>query len=191
MSIEDQIALVAKINEATKDIPDEETRKLAFRSLLTSAGLAAPSAAAKATAFVDQSITEGEGTVNDVRKVKRSRGASAKGAPAIDPELNLEPDGRQTFGEFVKKRVLKSKIDQISAAIYYLREVLKLEKVGEQQAATCFKDQGWDWPSDFRNTISQGKRDKRFHYDGFDDIKLTAVETNSIKKENAPSDVGA
>ncbi len=185
MNIEEEIALVAKINEATKDIPDEETRKMAFKSLLAKAGLAT-------IGFPDQRVAAKESVADDTyppkKTAKKSRLGSGKGTPDIDPDLNLEPEGKPSFGDFVQKRTLKSHIDKISGAIYYLRHVLDVEPVGIRQAATCYQDQNWDWPTDFKNMISQGKKAKRFVYEDFDDLKLTAIETNAMRKESSPSD---
>lgn len=181
MDIENAITLITKINEATKDIPDEETRKTAFRILMTKAGLdgALPTQASNAAApkVVADAPENGE------KKAKKTKSSMSKGAPDIDADLNLEPEGKPSFGDFVQKRKLKGHLDQFSAAIYYLREILKIDQVGEKQVATCYKDRNWNWPADFKNTFSQGKSAKRFVYEAFEDVKLTAVEVNKMRRE--------
>lgn len=47
VDIESEIALIAKINEATKDIPDEETRIMSFKALLAKTDLGGTAAPAK------------------------------------------------------------------------------------------------------------------------------------------------
>lgn len=130
---------------------------------------------------VDRSKAETQ--EKDSRQKGGKRSSKASSVPNIDANLNLEPADKMHFGDFVGKRDLSSAIDKICGSIYYLRNILELDPVGPDQIATCFIQVSWDWPANFKNTISKGKSARRLVYDSMDDIKLTTTETNAMRKE--------
>ena len=180
--IDKEIALIAKINEATQCIPDEETRKLAFKTLLERAGLG-EAIKANTSASSEKGKKARGSEEKKPKRVSKKGNSGSKRAPDIDPELDLEPNDKQPFETFADKRDLKSHKDKICASVYYLRNVLSVDAVGAAQVATCFKAKDWDWPADFKNQISQCKTARRLVYESMDDLRLTATETNSMKKE--------
>ena len=66
----------------------------------------------------------------------------------IVKELNLRPQGRQTFKEFATEKQPRSNNEKCTIAVYYLQHVLGAEAINVNHVYTCYKEAGnWKVPN--------------------------------------------
>lgn len=70
----------------------------------------------------------------------KSKTAKSKETISIDKDLNLRERGKKSFKDFYDEKQPKSAMDFNTVAIYYLSQILELDKITANQVYTCYKE---------------------------------------------------
>ena len=101
---------------------------------------------------------------------------------SLDKSLNLRPDGKESLKDFANKYNLDSSSKQIIIIVYYLKEILGLQKVNGNHVYTGFEELNIRIPKSLPQLIINAKgRDGWLDYESNDDIKLSIQGRNVIK----------
>jgi hypothetical protein len=77
----------------------------------------------------------------DVSAKPQRKSKTKRNLPSLDlvKDLNLHPEGKPHFAEFVAQKQPQKQQDQICVYLYYLRKILEIEGVTANHIFTCFK----------------------------------------------------
>jgi hypothetical protein len=103
------------------------------------------------------------GQVAEPSKKRRSRSAgkkTPKPSASIVKDLNLRPEGGQSFSEFATEKKPTTNQQKCTVAVYYLSRVLGVVGINTDHVFTCFKDARWRVPSDLYHTLVSTAYDK-------------------------------
>lgn len=91
-----------------------------------------------------------EKTIKRSRKItkKRKDGAKPNHKVSLVKELNLKPDGKKSFKDFVQEKAPESNYEKCVVAVYYLQIEIGLEGITPNHVLTCFKNVNWRLPND-------------------------------------------
>jgi hypothetical protein len=106
--------------------------------------------------------------------------AKTKSSHTMLSELNLKPDGKQSFYDFVKTKNPSSDITKCVVSVYYIERLLG-EAVSTDHVYTCFKTMGWRIPSNLDNKLYQISSVKGWLMTSdMSNIKVTAKGENLV-----------
>ena len=128
--------------------------------------------------------------VNKKRATPRGGGDSSARTKATPPsivkDLNLKPQGKESFADFIKKKEPTSQHAQCLVA-YYLRNTAAVKAVGTDHVYTCFKVAGWRVPANLRNVMQVAASTKGWlDTSNMSDIKVTIHGDNYIEHDLKP-----
>ena len=106
---------------------------------------------------------------------------------SIVKDLNLKPNGKESFNDFADKKKPTSNQEKCVVAVYYLKKELVLPNISINHIYTCFKDAKWRVPADLVNTL-QYIASQRGWLDTSNstDIKLTTLGENLVEHDLPP-----
>jgi hypothetical protein len=107
----------------------------------------------------------------------------AKSVISMDKTLNLAPQGKQSAVQFAAAKAPTNVREKCVVAVYYLRDVIELEKVSAQAVFTFFKSVQWPAPADLKNTLQQAGSVGWLDTANSDDIKLTSLGENLVEHD--------
>jgi hypothetical protein len=100
------------------------------------------------------------------------------------PEVDFRSTGQQSLIDFAADRRLRNKNDQNLVAVYYLEQILGLQKITVDHVRAAYKECNWREPSSLlhslQNTASQKSWISTRH---MDDIRTTSTGANTVEKE--------
>lgn len=111
---------------------------------------------------------------------------------AMVKTLNLKPNGKKSFNEFVEEKKPSSNLEKCVIAVHYVANVLNESPVSADHVYTCYKIQGWRIPSDLDNTLAYTASQKAWiDTSNMSDIKLTTHGDNLVEHDLPKKTVGA
>ena len=104
--------------------------------------------------------------------------------PKIVPDLDLKPKDKMILKDFFSQYELSSFSDKILVIVYYMKEILKIDKVGPDYIYTGLRDVNEKSPNAFKQAILDTKSKKGWiQYESIDDINLTMPGRNHLEHE--------
>lgn len=100
-------------------------------------------------------------------------------------ELNLHPQEKKSAQDFVAEKQPTNTKQKCVVALYYLLNILELEKVGIDHIYTFFKGVNWPAPANFANTLHQAGTEGWLDTKDSTDYKITSSGDN-IVEHNLP-----
>ena len=102
-----------------------------------------------------------------------------------DKTLNLYPDGKKSFEEFVTEKAPADKAYEHNlVAVYWLTQVADVEAATSDQIYSCYRSVSWKLPHDLRNSLSQTASHKGWlDTKDADDIKITPQGLNFVERQ--------
>lgn len=88
--------------------------------------------------------------------------------------------------DFAKGKSPTNVLQKCVVAVYYLRDMCKLEKVSANAVFTFFKHLSWPLPNDLKNTLQQAGTAGYLDTANSDDIKLTSMGENLVEHSLPP-----
>lgn len=117
---------------------------------------------------------------------KGSKKSKAKSIIALDKSLNLSPSGKKSAAQFATEKSPANSMQKCVVAVYYLRDILELEKISVSMVYTVFKTLGWVVPADLKNTLQKAGSEGWLDTGDAEDIKLTSMGENLIEHSLPP-----
>lgn len=119
-----------------------------------------------------------------------STGTKAKTKPTGDvkflTDLNLRPKGKDSLKDFAAKYDIKSGEELTLMIVYYLKEILKEQKVTINHIFTAYRELGEKIPQHFRQTLTNQKNRKNWiDVTDWEDIKYTIPGMNHMEHDIA------
>ncbi len=104
--------------------------------------------------------------------------------PLVNPDktLLLNPDGKESFAEFIAQKRPQSHIEKYVVCVYWILEVAENPKATVAQIVTCYNAAKWKLPTDPRNMASQAGRKELDNTDGLDNIRLSTLGRNMVSE---------
>ena len=112
---------------------------------------------------------------------KGKSGKKAKTIISMDKTLNLSPSGKESAVTFSAAKAPSNVMEKCVVAVYYLRDIIELEKVSTQGVFTFFKTAQWPVPTDLKNTLQQAGTKGWLDTADSEDIKLTSLGENLVE----------
>jgi hypothetical protein len=121
--------------------------------------------------------------VRTTKTTKRAKSSSKNKSTAyIIKDLNLTPNGKQSFKSFVEEKQPKSNQEKCTVTVYYLRNELELENVSTNHIFTCYKSIGNWRVTDIYNIVAlTASRKGWLDTSDMNNIKLTPHGENLVK----------
>lgn len=111
-------------------------------------------------------------------KKKASKTVSA------DRTLDLRPDGKQPFADFVAQKNPVSNHEKNVVSVYYLTEVLGQQTATVSQVMSCYDDRSWRTPNNIKNSLSVTATSKGWlNTQNFEEIGLEVKGRNHVKHD--------
>lgn len=100
-------------------------------------------------------------------------------------DLDLRPQGKQSFQDFIDEKMPISNEDKYVAVVYYLSEILEIDTVTISQIGTVFRlTKSWKEPTDVSSGLrTASSRKGTLDTKSYDNIKLTPTGRNFIEHE--------
>lgn len=109
-------------------------------------------------------------------------------AMTIVRELNLRPEGKLSWRDFHEQKQPVTQEHTITVAVYYLKCILKVDKLTPQHVFTCFKDANIRTPKHLPQAIRDiSKRKGWFDTSERGNIKITNHGENFVEHDLPPS----
>ncbi|MDB4733567.1 hypothetical protein OAF42_03895 [Planctomicrobium sp.] len=101
----------------------------------------------------------------------------------IVPELDLHQPGVQSFNDFYERHKHETQHEQITLSVFYLEQILNLEKIDSNHVYTCLEEVNEKCPNDLpqvmRNCVSKKKWIQKGEKPGI--FKMTMPGINYVK----------
>jgi 6-pyruvoyl-tetrahydropterin synthase len=122
------------------------------------------------------------------RSTLKAGSGGSKAKPTGDikflTDLNLRPNGRDSLKDYSAKYDIKTGEELSLMIVYYLKEVLKEEKVTLNHLFTAYKELGKKIPQHFRQTLTNQKNAKNWiDVSDWEDIKYTIPGMNHMEHD--------
>lgn len=103
-----------------------------------------------------------EKTIKNNPKIPKKRKGGKKSNHTVSQvkDLNLKPDGKKSFKDFVQNKAPESISEKCAIAVYYLKNEIGLEEVTPNHVFTCFKNVNWRPPSDLYLSLAYTSSEK-------------------------------
>ena len=92
----------------------------------------------------------------------------------LDKSLNFKPSGKISLYDFIEKKNPKTLQEKTVVFVYWLKEVAECDKVGVGQIYTCYREMGWEAPSNPANQLSKIAKERKW----LDSSDTSNVELN-------------
>jgi hypothetical protein len=103
---------------------------------------------------------------------------------AADRRLNLRPEGKQAFADFIGVMQPASNNERNVVSVYYLTEVLGQPSVSLAQIVSCYDDRDWRIPADVKNSLQQTASVQGWiNTENSDEIVLEVKGRNHVKHD--------
>lgn len=107
----------------------------------------------------------------------------AKTTISMDKTLNLKPSGKISAEAFAAQKMPTNAREKCVVAVYYLRDVIEMEKVTAQAVLTYFKHLHWPVPSNLKNMLAQAGSAGWLDTADSDDLKVTSSGENLVEHD--------
>lgn len=118
-------------------------------------------------------------------KPKRSSGPGAATGYRFDPSLNLRPEGKPSFSDFVAERLPTTNEEKVAIAVYYLEHVLGVPAVTSHLVGSVFRmADGWRESKNIKSLLRNTSfRKGTISTADMDDIHTTAHGRNFVEHD--------
>jgi hypothetical protein len=116
---------------------------------------------------------------------RRKAGGNGRVDWAMVHTLNLMPDGKQSFDEFIEEKQPKSNEDKYAVAVYYLQEIMGLSPVTKNEIGTLFRlTKSWKEPAKVLTGLrTTSSRKSTVLATNPEDISITPQGRNFVEHE--------
>jgi hypothetical protein len=113
------------------------------------------------------------------------RGKAVRSDWKMVKDLDLNPNNKQSFDDFIKEKEPKSNEDKYPAVTYYLSEILEVGKVTIDHIGTVFRlTKSWKEPTDLAAGLRvASSRKGTIDTSSYDDIKVTPAGRNFVEHD--------
>lgn len=85
-----------------------------------------------------QPLSEPTGKAKPARKARTGR-SSGRTTPEIVHELNLHPDGKTSFPDFIAEKRPNTNEEKYAVVVYYLEKILEIKPISDGHVAAVFR----------------------------------------------------
>jgi hypothetical protein len=164
LSYESMLKRMGEIASAVNTFSSEAVQQAAFAALLEAAGgsvrtpsphLAESVTSTRQQGKSRQQLEEPRSVEHDSKaKRRKPREGVSSGKIEIIRDLDLRPEGKPSFADFVAQKQPKSNEDKYAVTVYYLEQILGLSAISESHIATVFRmTPGWREPENIRTGL--------------------------------------
>lgn len=183
----DELDALKAISERLEKLSnDERSRVLAWLSAKYSGAPASLVGPAHHIPASNVSLKAPKKGKSGLKSAKAKGKGKSKSIIALDKTLNLSPSGKQSFVQFAAEKSPSSVKQKCVVAVYYLRDIIELEKVSVSAVYTAFKTIGWVIPADLKNTLQQAGSEGWLDTSDAEDIKLASMGENLVEHSLPP-----
>lgn len=148
-----EVDAIKSVNDALSNLdPSEQARVLNWAIAKFTPTIPIPSSVPSVN-LESQVNKSPDQSVPPITKPKTSK--KSKSVLKQIKELNLHPDGKESASVFCSKKSPTNVKQKCVVSVYYLRDIVGLDKVSVDHVYTFFKSVGWPVPSDLPNTLQQ------------------------------------
>lgn len=136
--------------------------------------------------LIEETPVENEDDALDEEFSTRERKPTKKRKPpkmSLVKTLNLIPEGKKSFRDFVEEKNPTSQMEQVTVSVYYLKKILDLENVTADYVYTCLDHADLRIPNDLPQIIRNTASRKGWVETGEDDILLTTMGKNHVEHD--------
>ncbi len=120
------------------------------------------------------------------KKDSKTKSSSKKQKTTLSlvKDLNLSPEGKKVFKDFIEEKKPKSNQEKCTVSVYHMQHNLELTDIGTNHIFTCYKIGKWRVPADLDNTLKVTASQKGWldTSDG-NNIKTTTLGENLIEHD--------
>ncbi|SRR6266849_6744400 len=190
-SLDDLLKRMPEIATAVNAFSSETVQQRAFDALLSTI----PIARSTATSTPEVAHTNGSNGHIKTRRRRSKVDASTdlgdvterrrrkSGSPKTVGDLNLRPDGKASFRDFVAAKAPSGALEQNVVAAYYVKQELSLEPISIDHIHTCYLNAEWRLPANLQNSLSKSAMKGWLNTSDQDDIQLTAQGINLVRHD--------
>jgi len=132
----------------------------------------------------EESKTTQKKSNKSIKKKPGHKSSKNKTMHTMIKNLNLRPNGKESFNDFVEKKQPANNLDKCIVIIYYLINILKEESVSSDHVYTCFKMKQWRVPAKLKDTLYWVASQKAWlDTTSTSDIKLTTQGENYVEHD--------
>ena len=190
MPVVTEIDALKTVDEALSVLNDEELVRVlswvnskflgSFNSPVQSVEFFAPK---KQEAKQSYSETQTRQKTSSKAKSKTKSTRKTKTSYKQIKELNLYPNEKPSAQDFVAEKQPTTKKQQCVVAVYYLLEILEIDKVNIDHVYTFFKSCHWELPANLSNMMHQAGSAGWLDTADSEEIKLTPMGENLVEHE--------
>lgn len=120
---------------------------------------------------------------NPARKARRRNGSKAPKSVAHDTQIELFPEGKQSFKDFATEKAPASMNERYAVAVYWILRVAELPTASVAQVMSCFMTADWRLPSDPVNAGSQSRKAGYLSSAKSEDLQVSSIGVNLVKSD--------
>jgi len=179
------------VQEALKTMVSAMSRPVRVISELRSNGGAALLTQEAGAEELDEAIeqpqvTEDPDDYSAASSARKTRGTGKKidrnAGIELVPDMDFRPSGKQTFKDFLEEKNPANDLETVLVAVYYLRHLMVITKVGPDHVMTAFKEAGKAIPVDLKQTIRNIKKSKAWlNFTDIKDVRTTTQGDNFVE----------
>jgi hypothetical protein len=191
------LARMPKIAAAVNEFKAEAIQQSVFNALLAAYGFkVAQAALSGATQEIEPlqghepdpvTMTAGEVSPNAKTRSSLKRKASSGGGAQTFKflrELDLRPQGKKSFFDFVAEKAAASNEDRFAVTVYYLEEILELPAVTADHVGTSFRMVSeWREPADVKAALRVASSRKGTITSDPENLRITPHGRNFVEHE--------
>jgi hypothetical protein len=166
LSFESMLKRMGEIAAAVNTFSSEAVQQAAFAALLEAAGgsvhtpslhSAEPPTSTRQHSKSRQQLEEPRPVEHDSKaKRRKPREGVSSGKVEIIRDLNLRPEGKPSFADFVAQKQPKSNEDKYAVVVYYLEQILGLSAISKSHIASVFRmTSGWREPENISSGLKK------------------------------------
>lgn len=118
-----------------------------------------------------------------VRKTRRRNGSRSPKGVAHDTQIDLFPEGKQSFKDFATEKAPSSNDERYAVAVYWILRVAGLPTATVAQVMSCFMAVDWRLPSDPVNAGSQSRKAGFLSSAKSEDLQVSSIGMNLVKSD--------
>ncbi len=158
------LAAMPSIAKAVNEFHSEDVQRNAFAALVQAMGVTSLDAKHHRDQRVRDNASGGhpESPVPDTNRIeaaseakngKRPRRPTVKRGLSAAKDLDLRPNGKQAFRDFVAEKDPSTINERNLAAVYYLEQTLGVSNIGATHVLTAYRECSWREPGNLAQSI--------------------------------------
>jgi hypothetical protein len=188
------LTALPRIAESVNKFESPAVQEHAFEALVRALGITEPIATtppAPSNGSADSATGDMNGDAGGVEEIeatngtpRRRRRRAASALVSAVRDIDLRPDGKQSFRDFAAEKQPSTKEERNIIAVYYLEQVLNLSEIKAGHVLAAYKECNWPEPNDMRHSL-RVTSSRRHWLDTSDrtSIHTTAPGRNLVKHD--------